>query len=249
MKDKKTGQNANSVSSSPDSIPRDAVLPSSRTRPARNRGGSSKRDRRGGGAWPWVIGLAVVGGLGWFGYETMQGEDLLAGVNAKEMVEETLVASKRAVFVARSSLETTVRESDHVRRGYRAKKGPKFKAELEANRRAKAVKRKELAARGLTPALERKEVDKSFARAKKSLTACYRKYFDNLGNFHKVNVGVEIAANGRVETVELLQDKAPMALRACVAKAVKRLRFRGKRESSEAHQLFMVLGKVKSIRK
>ena len=156
--------------------------------------------------------------------------DRPSAAEASAKLNKAIAASKRAARAAKSAVETKVREPELARKGLRQKRGPAFAQEDQEARERHEKLRKELAKRGLTPPLLASEVDKVFSRARKNVHGCYRKHFPKLGNFRCVRVDADINADGKVTAANLVDDDANDATRACVTKAVKRLRFRGKRE-------------------
>lgn len=253
MEDKPRRPHSSAIPSHPDNIDSQSIVPGSPARPARRTGAytrtGEKPDR---GKSDWLLPVLVVGvlcGIGYLFYMQLGGRTGTVIPQAAQAVDKTIAASKRAARAAKSAVETGLREPEAEKRGHNEKEGPKFAREREEQAKAAAEERKKLAARGLTPPLTRKEVDKTFRRAVKPVRACYKRHFPNLGNFHRVRVDADIDASGKVLDSSLAESDATEALQKCVGDAVKRLRFRGKREATESHQLFALLGKVQRVKK
>ena len=247
MSDNKTGWDANSVPSNPDTIAGESVVPSSPTRPGRNV--SDKTRRQGEGMLLPIVLLLGFIGLGYGIYVAAFDKKHVHDLDPSAAVGSAVEASKRAARAAKAALETKVRQPEHARKGQRDKTGPALAEEEKEARERHEQQRKELAARGLTPPLQTSEIDKTFARAKGAIGACYKKHYPKLGNFKRVRVDADIDASGKVTGANLVEEEENEALNTCVSAAVKRLRFRGQRESNESHQMFLVLGKHRSLKK
>ena len=242
-KSTKSGWDANSVASHPDSIDRSSVVPSSPGRPARNV--SKKTKRRGGsGAITTVLALLGVAAVAYFGYQYAVRAGLLKG----DPTSAAMDGGKEALLEAEAAVAQYGRAKKPTRGGHRPMKGPAFAKQLGAEKKRRSRERRAAAAEGKSPPLTAAEVDKAGRSSLSRVRVCFKRHYPKLGNYHRVEINLDIGARGRVTQSVVQGDHVSDTLNKCVAKAMARLRFRGNRAGMEAHRMFLNLGRVKRVK-
>ncbi len=226
-----------------------SIMPSSPSRPARNRPKNQDDGRSIAVLLLVVVLVAIAGVVAWQVFGGSGVDTSVAAGRARAMAagREAVDFTKRASKAAVAAAQTAARNSDQ-RRGVRDKKGPKFKEDLAEKKAARKKEIEQAKAKGKTAPLTKKEVDKVGERHKGALRKCYVKYATKPANYKRIRIDVRIAEDGKVTDASSPESEND-ELAGCFEGVMKKARFRGKREDTESHQMFVNLGKIKSIRK
>ncbi|MCO4760680.1 MAG: serine/threonine protein kinase [Myxococcales bacterium] len=206
-----------------------SVVPSTPSRPSRNRADRpTRRDKGGGGRLlvTLIVFVAIAGAALWFWAERQGSKpaDVLAA--AATEIEAQIGTSVREPLAAR----TGTRE----RKKPRLKKGSALREESEkfhANRFKGVGKKRQ--------PLSTKEIDKVMSRTDGAMMRCVRKHGDPGVAVTRISLDMEIAADGRVSSVEVNGDLSEGQLGKCIVGVAKRVRFRSDIPSKQSLTAFV----------
>lgn len=212
-----------------------SIVPSTPSRPSRNRSkySSPERRSRGGGILLPIIGLAVVAAAGWVLYTASQGKDA-----ATEF--------KRGMNELAASAGTKLREPTAAAPGQREVEKPRLAKGSERKPKYDQIKAERFeGVGGKGEPLSTKEIDAQGRRLEDRIKGCFRRHAP-AGNYLKVEIDIKVGPDGRIDDATLRDKLDSDKLATCSAEAVrKHAKFRGDRKDQETHTVVVHVGPIR----
>lgn len=213
-----------------------SIVPSTPSRPSRNRSKyqDNPRRREGSGYMVPMLGLLLAGAAGWLLYNVVKGRDVSTDLLKRQTTE--LLAGA----------ESTVREPNAAPQGQREIEVPRLAKDSVAKRKKyeKAVKSRYAGVGDKGEPLSSKEIDKATAKVLPALKRCFVKHANRDRNYPRVPIALEIDEKGGVIRAVLDKEIGAGTLAKCVESIVKGMKFRGGRAGTEAHMAYAGIGPI-----
>lgn len=206
---------------------RDSVVPSTPSRPSRNR---TSRSDAGSSAGRFLLGLAVLLALGlggWWAWMTNKGEDPTSTLSA-------------AATEFKAQVGTTAREPLAARVGTRERVKPKLKTGSKRRKEVEAFhKNRYKGVGGKNEPLSTKEIDIKMDRTDRKMIACVHKYGASDVAVKRIAMDIEVNTKGRVTEVKVDGAPGEGELGKCIAKVARAVRFRSTLPSKQVFKAYV----------